>query len=113
MDTVRITKHANRRMKERISGMKSLRRRLGTAVKAYQMGVRYANGTGSQRARILRYYSKNDPSGDKDIALYRDMVYIFSNGNLITVLCDEKHSVHNKGYNRAKERSKIYKELFT
>ncbi len=113
MDSVRITRHANKRMKERISGMKSSKRRFGAAQEAYQKGVRYANGTGAQRARILRYYSKNDPNSDRDIALYQGMAYIFSEGILITVLHDDKRPVHNKGYNRAKERSKIQKEFFT
>ena len=109
LERVWITKHANKRMKERIPRMKSRKRRMDTAQRAYLQGIRFTNATGSQRARILRYQGEHPI---KDIVLYIGMAFIFDGGNLITVLYDEGLPVRNKGYNRAKERRDTYKESY-
>lgn len=109
LNRVWVTKHANKRMKERIPKMKSRQRRLDTAQRAYLQGIRFANATGSQQARILRYQGEYPI---KDIVLYIGMVFIFDGGNLVTVLYDKGLPIQNKGYNRAREHRNAYKESY-
>lgn len=99
---VHITRHAHKRIKERIPGMKSARRRVETVIKAFTEGVRYCNGTGSQRARLRRYFQAHPEDSEEDIVLYGGMIYVFQGANLVTVLFDVPKSAQKKKYARAK-----------
>jgi len=81
-DDVKITKHAENRAKERLSwGRKAIKR---MAVIALSKGEIHKNAKG----RLNRYLNKIYLNGSKanNVRIYGEVIYLFHNNILITVL---------------------------
>lgn len=77
----RVTKHAQRRMKERLGISK--RTTLKNAKKALEVGIKHSETSGSLHRYISSLYWKERTANNARI--YCDSVYIFHNETLITV----------------------------
>lgn len=97
-----VTIHADMRIKQRMPGMKSAKRRAALAEAAYNQGVRLENATKAQCVRILKHYKEEYP--DRDIVLYADRIFIFQDVWLVTMLPNEHQPKKRGKYNRAREQ---------
>lgn len=88
MDII-ITKHAERRIKERVPGMKSESKRAAFVADAMARGVRQAESRGAGAA-YLRHRkeiaAECEEYAGRDMVLYRDYIFVLEGGTLITVL---------------------------
>lgn len=100
---IRVTQHANRRIKERLH-IKNMASRQKLANDAFQSGTRLTNCSHVEKSYIMS--NINSPYSDnsnKEFILYRDNIYIFSNNNvLITVLPRDNKFAKKLEANRAK-----------
>ncbi len=81
-----ITEHAKKRMKERLPGMKSDRRRQRMAQVAYHEGTSLSDADGAAE-RYLKCYKKEEVAyADRTLILYADAVFVFDDERLVTVL---------------------------
>ena len=85
MAMVFVSAHADMRMKQRM-GAKSARRRCEIAEEAYARGTRLSNCRAVEREYILSY-KKDEPEYEgRELVLFMDMIFVFSEARLITVL---------------------------
>lgn len=88
MDII-ITKHAERRIKERVPGMKSESKRAAFVADAMARGVRQAESRGAGAA-YLRHRkeiaAECEEYAGRDMVLYREYIFVLEGGTLITVL---------------------------
>ena len=97
-----VTAHADMRIKQRMPGMKSAKRRATLAEAAYNNGVRLENATKSQSVRILKHFKEEYPG--RDVVLYADRIFIFQDVWLVTMLPNERQQKKRGKYNRAREQ---------
>ena len=77
-----VTKHAEKRLRERMGlGKKAVQRAAETA---YEKGIKHAETTGNLNKWITSLYFNNKTANN--IRLYNDKAWIFAGKNLITVL---------------------------
>lgn len=77
-----VTKHAQRRMKQRCGVGKSATQRM--AKKVYDLGMTHSETTGNLKKWVDSLYFYNRTANQ--IRLYGDKAYIFHNQKLITVV---------------------------
>ena len=77
-----ITKHAQKRLKERCGLSKKAAERLANL--AYERGMKHSETTGNLRKWVDNQYFYNETANN--IRLYGDKAFIFSGYKLITVL---------------------------
>ena len=82
-DSLRVSKHANRRSRERIGIPKRAVER--NARKALAHGLGYAQARGDLKDYIYWLYNRYDRNGN-NIKIYNGYVYVFHDEILITVL---------------------------
>lgn len=101
---VYVSAHADKRIKERLPGMKSAKRRRTIAEEAYIHGVRIADSKGAEHAYIARCTKDNPEYAGRDLVLYADRVFVFDGVRLVTMLpcCDGLR--RRIEYNRSKSR---------
>lgn len=81
-----VTAHANMRIKERLAGMKSPRRRQELAWNAYNNGVRLEDSKGVERAYMLQYKKETADYANRELVLYNDRVFVFDGNRVVTML---------------------------
>lgn len=86
MKDSKVTKHASKRMKERIGLGKSAQD--GAAEKALKEGLCHSETTGPLKKFVDALFFKNHAN---QIRIYQDRAYIFKNNVLITVLPVPNH----------------------
>lgn len=99
-----ISAHADERIKERMAGMKSARRRRGIAEAAYVYGLRLEESTGAARAYIQSYKKSKPEYADRVLSLYSDAVFVFEGNCLVTMLPYNSKHKRRLEYNRFKRR---------
>lgn len=77
-----VTKHAQKRLKERCGVNKKSAERM--AQKAYEFGITHSETTGNLKKWVDSLYFYNKTANQ--IRLYGDKAYIFHNQKLITVI---------------------------
>jgi len=77
-----VTKHAQKRLKQRCGVNKKSAERM--AKKAYELGMTHSETTGKLKKWVDSLYFYNQTANQ--IRLYGDKAYIFHNQNLITVI---------------------------
>ena len=88
-NVVTITKHAVDRIKQRI-GIKNSRGQVDIAENAFLRGVSYDDAVGAQRKYIESRIKDEPEYAGRDIKLYRDILFVFIENRLITVLPPDK-----------------------
>ena len=83
---VYVSAHADKRIKERLPGMKSAKRCRTIAEEAYIYGVRIAASKGAEHAYIARCTKENPEYAGRDLVLYADRVFVFDGVRLVTML---------------------------
>lgn len=106
MDII-ITKHAERRIKERVPGMKSESKRAAFVADAMARGVRQAESRGAGAA-YLRHRkeiaAECEEYAGRDMVLYREYIFVLEGGTLITVLPRSSDYGRRMERERAKRR---------
>lgn len=98
---VYVTRHAARRMKERLGANK--RALLRIAVNAYTRGARYCETTGAMR-RYLDKQIEKDGRADCDWRIYQEHLFAFAPcGALVTVI--ELGKTMKKGVKKRSEKN--------
>lgn len=87
---IAITKHADKRIKERVLGMKSAEKRMAFAECAWRLGVHRGEAGAAADAYLGRREEAAEAFADeyagRDVVLYRDFLFVFEEALLITVL---------------------------
>ena len=87
---IAITKHADKRIKERVPGMKSAEKRMAFAECAWRLGVHRGEAGAAADAYLGRREEAAEAFADeyagRDVVLYRDFLFVFEEALLITVL---------------------------
>ena len=104
---VHLTRHAEKRMKERLPGMKGVRRRERMAQAAYDDGTRIKESSGAERAHLRRFCKDAPGYENYDFVLYMDTVFIFDDNNLVTVLPYDRSFCRIQEHHRAKSHRKV------
>ena len=99
---VTITKHAICRIKERV-GIKNSRGQIGIAENAFRFGVCIDDAVGAERKYIESHIKEEAEYADRDIRLYRDVLFVFVENRLITVLPPDKTFCRKLQANRRKK----------
>ena len=86
---VTVTKHAIDRIKQRI-GIKNSRGQVCVAENAFLWGVCYDEAVGAERKYIESRIKDKPEYAGRDIKLYRDVLFVFIDNRLITVLPPDK-----------------------
>ena len=106
MDII-ITKHAERRIKERVPGMKSESKRAAFVENAVVYGIRLEGSSGAGAAYLRHKQALSAEYAEyagRDLLLYREYIFVMEAGTLITVLprsCDYGRRMERE---RAKHR---------
>ncbi len=88
MDII-ITKHAERRIKERVPGMKSESKRAAFVENAVVYGIRLEGSSGAGAAYLRHKQALSAEYAEyagRDLLLYREYIFVMEVGTLITVL---------------------------
>ena len=99
---VTITKHAISRIKERV-GIKNSRGQIDIAENAFRFGVRCVDAVGAERKYIESRIKDEPKYANRDIRLYRDILFVFVHNILITVLPPDKTFCKKLQANRRKK----------
>lgn len=99
-----ISAHADERIKERMAGMKSARRRRGLAEAAYLYGLRLEESTGAERAYIQSCKKSKPEYADRVLSLYSDAVFVFDGNCLVTMLPYKPKHKRRLEHNRFKRK---------
>lgn len=99
-----VSAHADERIKERMSGMKSARRRRGLAEAAYVYGVHIDECAGAERAYIQSCKKSKPEYADRVLSLYGDAVFVFDGNCLVTMLPYKPKHKRRLEHNRFKRK---------
>lgn len=86
MENLRISYHADERIKERLPGMKSAKRRKEFAEEVIRCGVRLGDSRGVERAYLLSCKKEAPEFAGRDLILYADRVFVLEGNCLVTAL---------------------------
>lgn len=86
MGNLRVSYHADERIKERLPGMKSARRRKALAEEVIRCGVRLEDSCGVERAYLLSCKKEAPEFAGRDLILYADRVFVLEGNCLVTAL---------------------------
>lgn len=86
MGNLRISYHADERIKERLPGMKSAKRRKEFAEEVIRCGVRLGDSRGVERAYLLSCKKEAPEFAGRDLILYADRVFVLEGNCLVTAL---------------------------
>ena len=105
---IAITKHADKRIKERVPGMKSAEKRMAFAECAWRLGVHRGEAGAAADAYLGRREEAAEAFADeyagRDVVLYRDFLFVFEEALLITVLPRDEAYCRRLERERAKQR---------
>ena len=82
---VTLTKHSINRIKQRV-GIKNRCGQIGIAENAFLFGVSYDEAVGAERKYIESRMNDNPEYFGREVKLYRDVLFVFADNRLITVL---------------------------
>ena len=102
-----ISRHADKRIKERIPGMKSAEKRAELVGKAWTEGIRLGEGNRAEEAYLLDRAASElvyrEYAGREGV-IYRDFMFIFEGDHLVTVFPRKSEFAKREERIRAKQR---------
>lgn len=105
---VYVTNHANKRIKERLPKMKSAKRRMAIAEEAFNNGIRFDASKGPERQYIKKCMKDKPEYKGYEYVLYALRIFVFNDGNLITILpCENQIKRRIESVYRKKNRQII------